>query len=112
MGDLAIYASPASESVLSAAWFKSIGDPMLLCDRSWVVLAANQAAANLLDLPANDLLHRKADEVLAPAVPAAPSPQQPPPARVEWRCEFFTPQGVHRKLEISGMALRDGSTGA
>ena len=111
MGDISVYAPPGSELVLTTAWFESIEDPMLLCDQSLVVLAANQAAAELLQTSAGDLIHRKADEVLAPAKPVGPAPQQPPLARLEWKCEFQVPQGERRTLEISGVALRDRLTG-
>lgn len=84
---------------------------MLLCDQSLVVLAANQAAADLLQTSAMDLIHRKADEVLAPAAQAGPALQMPPEARLEWRCEFQASQGERRMLEVSGTALRDRITG-
>ena len=111
MGDFASYAPPVSETLLTSAWFESMEDPMLLCDPSLVVLAANQAAAELLQTSTGALLHRKADEVLSPAAPLAPAPQMPPAARLEWQCAFQPPEGAPRLLEISGVALRDRLTG-
>ena len=112
MGEISSYAPHASESVLTTAWFESMEDPMLLCDGSLMVLAANRAAAHLLQIPASELIRRKADEVLAPATLPGPAPSQPPPARLEWRCEFQAPRGERRTVEVSGTALRDHLTGA
>jgi two-component system, NtrC family, response regulator AtoC len=111
MGDISVIAPRGSESMLTAAWFESIDDAMLLCDRSLVVFAANRAASRLLQTPAAELIHRKANEVLAPAVLAGPLPAQPPPARLEWRCEFQAPKGERRTLEISAVAVQDRLTG-
>jgi transcriptional regulator with PAS, ATPase and Fis domain len=111
MGDISVDALRGSESLLATAWFESIEEAMLLCDRSLVVFAANRAAAQLLQIPAGELVHRKADEVLAPAALAGPVPIQPPPARIEWRCEFQAPKGEPRLLEVSGIALQDRITG-
>lgn len=112
MRDTAIAVPRGSESLLTAAWFESMDDAMLLCDRSLVVFAANRAAAQMLQVPAAELLYRKADEVLAPATYAGVIPIQPPPARLEWRCEFQASKGERRTLEISGIALQDRLTGA
>jgi two-component system response regulator AtoC len=112
MGEISSYAPPRPESVLTAAWFESVRDPMLLCDRSLMVVAANRAAADLLEISAGDLVHRKADEVLAPALPVAVAPQPPPPAGLEWKCEFQSSRGHTRTLEISGVRLKDRFTGA
>ncbi|HLK48917.1 MAG TPA: sigma 54-interacting transcriptional regulator [Bryobacteraceae bacterium] len=111
MGEIAVDALRGSEVLLTTAWFESIDDPMLLCDRSLVVLAANRAAAQLLQMPAGELLCRKADEFLAPAAPAGPLPSPPAPARLEWRCEFQAPKGDRRTLEVCGVALQDRITG-
>ncbi|MBZ5579285.1 MAG: sigma 54-interacting transcriptional regulator [Acidobacteriia bacterium] len=111
MGDISTYAPPSSESLLASAWFESIQDPMLLCDPSLVVLAVNQAAADLLQTSAEALIHRKADHVLAPAVPIAPTLQLPPDARLEWQCDFQAPLGDRRLLDISGVALYDRLAG-
>ena len=111
MGDISVVTPPGSESLLATAWFESIEDAMLLCDRSLVVFAANRAASQLLQMPAGELLHRKADEVLAPLAVGGPVPVQPPPARLEWRCEFQAPKGERRTLEISGIPLQDRVTG-
>jgi transcriptional regulator with PAS, ATPase and Fis domain len=82
----------------------------LLCDRSLVVLAANEAAVCSNFAAAGDLLHRKADEFLAPAASLVPKPAEPSPARLQWRSEFQAASGP-RILEISGTALRDRTTG-
>ena len=111
MGEPLVEGLGGSESLLTTAWFESIENPMLLCDRSLVVFAANRAAAQLLQIPARELLHRKADEVLAPAVLAGPVPVEPPPARLQWRCEFQAPKGGRRTLEVSGIAVQDRITG-
>lgn len=112
MGDSFGCALSPSESVLTNAWFDSMENPMLLCDGSMVVLSANRAAAKLLGLSSGELLHRRADEVLAPAVPPQASPSQPRPARLEWKCEFRAPQGEPCRLEVSGIAVHDQITGA
>src|SRR5581483_6028309 len=112
MGEISSYEPRASETLLTTAWFESMDDPMLLCDGSLVVLAANRAAARLLQVPASDLIRRKADEVLAPAAAAGPAPNEPPPARLEWKCEFQAAKGERRLLEVSGTALRDHGSGA
>lgn len=112
MGDISSYAPPRAESVLTAAWFESMRDPVLLCDRSLVVVAANQAAADLLETSTGNLLDRKADEVLAPAAPAGAAPQPPPGAGLEWKCEFQSARGRRHILEISGVPLKDRFTGA
>ena len=111
MGDIAVDALRGSDVLLTTAWFESIDDPMLLCDRSLVVFAANRAATRLLHMTAGELLHRKADEVLAPIAIKGPLPIQPPPARLEWRCEFQVPKGDCCTLEISGVALQDRLNG-
>ena len=112
MGEISAGVLRVSESLLTSAWFESVENPMLLCDGSLVVLAANRAASQLLQLSSGELLYRKADEVLAPAIPPQPMPSQPRPARLEWKCEFHAPQGERCRLEISGIALRDHITGA
>ncbi len=104
-------APTSSGSLLTAAWFESIADPMLLCDRELVVLAANPAAARLLQTSAADLVHRKAQQVLAPVASAAPAPRRAATAYLEWTCEFRTPHGEQRRLSVSGTALRDRMTG-
>ena len=111
MGDIGVEALGGSDVLLTSAWFESIDDPMLLCDRSLVVFAANRAATRLLQMSAGELLHRKADEVLAPAATNGPLPVQPPPARLEWRCEFQAARGDSCTLEISGVALQDRLSG-
>ena len=70
MGELSSGTLRGSESILATAWFDSLEDPMLLCDASLVVLAANRAAARLLQIPPAELIHRKAHEVLVPPAPA------------------------------------------
>ena len=102
---------PNTGSLLTAAWFETIADPMLLCDRELAVLAANPAAASLLETPAADLVLRKAQEVLAPITSSVPAPKRAA-AYLEWTCEFRPPQGERRKLAVSGTALRDRLTGA
>lgn len=112
MGEISSYTPPrGSESLLTAAWFESMEDPVLLCDRSLLVLAANRAATQLLQIPASELIQRRADEMLAPAAAVGPISSQPPVAHLEWRCEFQVPKGERRTLEVSGVALRDHVTG-
>ena len=67
---------PNAGSLMTAAWFETIADPMLLCDRELAVLAANPAAASLLETPAADLVLRKAQEVLAPITSSVPAPKR------------------------------------
>jgi len=110
MADTLSCAPPIAESVLTNAWFETIEDPILLCDRSLMVLAANDAAVRLLQTSAGDLLHRKADEFLAPAASLAPEPARPTDARLQWRSELQAASGP-RIVEISGTALRDRMTG-
>jgi two-component system response regulator AtoC len=98
--------------VLTTAWFECMEDPILLCDRSLLVLAANRAAAQVLQVSAGELIHRRADELLAPAADTSAVSSEPPAERLEWRCEFQAPKGERRTLEVSGVALRDRLTGA
>ncbi len=112
MRGLSEFASTRSEALLTAAWFESTGHPMLLCDQSLTVVAANRAAVSLLQVPAQQLLRRKVDDILAPAVPLAPAPAAPAAARLEWRSEFQATRGELHRLDVSGIPLRDQSTGA
>jgi two-component system response regulator AtoC len=107
-----ITATSGAEATLTSAWFESMDNPMLLCDRSLVVLAANRAATGLLAIPSGDLVRRKVDEVLAPVAPMGPVPVPPPPARLEWRAELLTASGDRRALVVSGIPLCDQATGA
>ena len=111
MGETLFSELRASESVLTSAWFESLEDSILLCDESLVVLAANRAAAQLLQMPAGELVGRKADELLAPGSSTRRPLSPVPPARLEWKCEFQAPQGERRTLEVSGVAVRDHITG-
>lgn len=93
----------------TAAFFDSIPDPLLLCDRSLLVAAVNRAAAALLSRPATELINRSAMDLLPPPAPG-PKPM-PLSGRVGWRTEFGG-QGERTLLEISGHLLQDERTGA
>ncbi len=112
MGELSSGTLRGSESILATAWFDSLEDPMLLCDASLVVLAANRAAARLLQIPPAELIHRKAHEVLVPPAPLALASIQPHIARLEWKAEFQPPAAERCTVEVSGSAVRDPITGA
>jgi len=107
MGEIPRIALHGSESVLANAWFESMEDPMLLCDGSLVVVAANRSATQFLQSSASELINRRADEILAPGTNGVPLPSD----RLEWRCEVYPPRGERRIIEVSGIALHDHVTG-
>ena len=105
-------AHPAnSETVLIAALFDKLAEPILLCDGSLCIVAANNAARELLGIPAEDLVGRQADEVLP--VRGAERHATPPGPRtsVEWRCEYLRAEGPC-ELEVSGTSLSHDCTRA
>ena len=110
MSEISASAPAISEAVLTTAWFESIDAPMLLCDQQLVVLAANPAATALLQRSEGELLHRKADALFDPSAAAIPKPNAPPAPRLEWKCDFETPEG-RRTVAVSGIALKDRVTG-
>lgn len=97
------------DATLTAAWFESIRDPMMLCNRSLVVTAANRAASELLEIAAGELLQRKVNEILRP-IGLAPIFRGP--ADLQWRCELPAGKGDRRTLDVSGVPFHDRATGA
>jgi len=95
--------------MLTTAFFESIADPFLLCDRAWLVSAANRAATQLLEKPVDQLINRSAIELLPP--PSDGVLDSPVNGHVEWRSELLR-QRKRLVLAISGQRLDDQSSGA
>jgi transcriptional regulator with PAS, ATPase and Fis domain len=101
-----------SEHTLTAALFENMAEPVLLCDQSLTIRAVNEAAAELLGIPASQLIGRSAWDALPQCQATAPDPPPPASGRLEWRSEFRAPGGRRRLLEISGVGLNHGRSGA
>ena len=95
--------------MLTDVFFETIADPVLLCDRAWLVSAANRAAMELLEESLDQLINRSALELLPP--PADTAPASLMNGHVEWRSEFSR-QRKQVVLAISGQPLDDERTGA
>lgn len=59
----------SGEYALTAAYLERIARPVLLCDPTMKILALNRAAAEALGLPANQLVGRRASDLLEPGPP-------------------------------------------
>ena len=101
----------SSEFALTAAFFESVANPVLLCDPALTILAINEAASDVLGLPAAQLLGRKANEVLASRMAERPETPVPDAGRLQWRCRLEAPLGDPRVVEVSGTPLRDRQHG-
>ena len=103
--------APSLGTVLTSALFESLTDPMLLCDSGLVVVAANRAAAELLEMPAAALSGKNADELLPSRVPVQPLDKSTVSARLAWRCEFPAPRSGRLVLEVGAGLLPDHGSG-
>ena len=84
---------------------------MLLCDAGLAVLAANNAAAELLRCPAGNLAGRNSYDVLPPQPPQVPRVPARWQTRLEWGSAIVR-QGGRIRLEVCGSALNDAPAGA
>ena len=107
-------ASPAvagnrSEALLRAAFFDNLPDPVLLCDREMMVLAANRAAAELLGEPPGELVNRNAKTLLpGSAHTSRPVVTEEP---LTWRSATESSREP-QMLEVSGLFLNDPALAA
>ena len=95
---------------LTAAWFEGLAEPVLLCDHLLYIVAVNQTAAELLGIPAGDLMGKKADGVLLHSQSGDFAPPAPNPGSLEWRCEIGSAGDKRRLLVVSGALLHDGGS--
>ena len=80
---------------LTSAWFESLADPVLICERDdKTIVAANGAAAErLLGVPAAQLAGRAESPMSFTRCPARLYPPVTASGRMEWRCELHAPGG-------------------
>jgi transcriptional regulator with PAS, ATPase and Fis domain len=90
-----------ADNGLVGAFFETMAEAVLACDLAMTIVAANDAAAQLLGVPPDALTGREASEVLPGGPVAARQGGGASPQRLEWRS-----RSGRRVLHVSAVPLQ------